>query len=100
MINRRLVLRGLVAAPAVVAVASLMPVRGIIMPASWHSGAISSAEQMRLYQGLYDHLGVDGVWDKPDRIWLFGWALTEEEALTDLVGERAYISAAARYSRR
>jgi hypothetical protein len=30
--NRRLFLRGLVAAPAVVAASSLMPIRGLVMP--------------------------------------------------------------------
>ena len=49
-LHRRLFLRGLVAAPAVVAIGSLMPIRGIVMPTQ--------------RVGIWD-------WDKLDSFWLF-----------------------------
>lgn len=88
MINRRLVLRGLIAAPAVVAIGSLMPIRGIIMPVGHYGGMIRSAEQMAIYKRIREGYIAGGIWDKIDALWLFGGAQTEEEARTDFISGR------------
>jgi hypothetical protein len=49
MITRRLILRGLIAAPSVVAFSSLMPIRGIVMPIQ---GTMTIAEMQRMYARL------------------------------------------------
>ncbi len=91
MISRRLVLRGLIAAPAIVAVGSLMPIRGIIMPKidiitppeNFIATRRSSAEM----QVLIDGLKADGVWNKLDHLWIFKGS-EEEEAMLDVMEER------------
>jgi hypothetical protein len=64
MNSRRIVLRGLVAAPAVVAIGSLMPIRGIIMPIE------GTGHELRL-KCLIERLKEDGIWHKLERVWLF-----------------------------
>jgi len=59
MIERRAFLRGLFAMPAVVAVGSLMPIRGIVMPVNY-KGNVDA-----LVRGLVD----DGIWQKIDWLW-------------------------------
>jgi hypothetical protein len=58
MIERRALLRGLFALPAIVAVGSLMPIRGIVMPVNY-KGNVDL-----LIRGLVD----DGIWKKMDWI--------------------------------
>ena len=62
--HRRSFLRGLFAAPAVVAVSSLMPIRGIVMPAfaSW-----DPPQKMTVPRGLWEV--VTGAILEPDRPW-------------------------------
>jgi hypothetical protein len=79
LISRRLVLRGLIAAPSVVAFSSLMPIRGIIMPIQ---GSMTVEEVARLYSRLQAYeqslcgnelitgLQKDGVWDKLESLWI------------------------------
>ncbi len=88
MIERRALLRGLFAMPAIVAVGSLMPIRGIIMP--WD---ITSLRQQRI-RALVRGLKEDGVWAKLDRLWVFDVG-SEEEAMVDIIsGELGRITAA------
>jgi hypothetical protein len=59
MIERRALLRGLFAMPAIVAIDSLMPIRGIVMPVRYN------ADVDLLIRGLID----DGIWQKMDWLW-------------------------------
>ena len=74
MIERRALLRGLFALPAIVAVGSLMPIRGIIMPPSYPERIL------KMISGLKE----DGVREKIERLWVFK-AETEELALQDII---------------
>lgn len=59
MITRRSILSGLIAAPAVVAASSLMPIRGIILPIDGH-------EMFRL-RSFYNNMTQD-LWSRSDYI--------------------------------
>lgn len=48
IVTRRSLLRGLFAAPAIVAVASLMPIRGIIMPTYTHGHTIVGPDNIEI----------------------------------------------------
>jgi hypothetical protein len=84
MITRRSILRGLIAAPSVVAFSSLMPIRGIIMSIDGALGGSMTPEEVaRFYarmqayeQALRENelitgLQNDGVWDKLESLWVF-----------------------------
>lgn len=75
MIERRALLRGLFAMPAIVAVSSLMPIRGIIMP---------TRRRLEI-ELLVEGLKRDGIWEKIEHLWMLK-ASTEEEARIDIVG--------------
>jgi hypothetical protein len=88
VIERRALLRGLFAMPAVVAVESLMPIRGIISPVDYNipiRGLLTPVDYKRRQRiaAAIRGLKADGIWDKIDRLWLLD-ADTEEEALTDI----------------
>lgn len=53
IISRRSILRGLFSAPAIVAVSSLMPIRGLVMPRALTDSEIVAMLDNRLDQGEY-----------------------------------------------
>lgn len=83
MLNRRLLLRGMFAMPAVVAASSLMPIRGIIMPNKFIIAPGSRVADYQKIDKLLLGLKADDLWVKIDRLWLLD-AGTEEEAWTDI----------------
>lgn len=82
LIHRRSLLRGLFAAPAVVAVSSLMPIRGIIMPIGW--GGVIRTDEM---EPLISALRASGMWEKLDKMWIFDG---REDQLTDIVSGQKF----------
>jgi hypothetical protein len=73
MISRRLILRGLIAAPSVVAFSSLMPIRGIIMPIQSLITItnIQDYERALRENEVVTSLQAHGIWDKLEQLWIF-----------------------------
>lgn len=63
LITRRSLLRGLFAAPAIVAASSLMPIRGLVL-----ADELSTAELVALLDGRLD-AGHRGAWNAQSRQW-------------------------------
>jgi hypothetical protein len=85
MLERRKFITGLislVAAPAIVRVASIMPIKA--MPVGFIGGSLNAEEAAAYYARLKTYFKETGVWDKLDALYIYG-APTEEFALTNLV---------------
>ena len=93
-INRRSLITGLislVAAPAIVRVASIMPVKSYIQSGFTASGgavgySLTTESHAAFYARLkqvQDGLTASGIWDKLDSLYLFGEAPTEGLARTN-----------------